>query len=93
MGHGGARPGAGKPKGTTNAALKEAREKAAAGGLMPLDYLLEVMRNAEHDEAKRMEAAKAAAPYLHARLSNVDVNANVTGEMKFQRVKTGVDRD
>jgi len=72
MAHGGSRPGAGKPKGSTNKALREAREKAAAGGLMPLDYLLEVMRNVTEDQSKRIDAAKAAAPYLHPKLANIE---------------------
>jgi large subunit ribosomal protein L15 len=40
----------------------EARLKASEGGLTPLEYLLSVMRNESLDEAKRVDAAKAAAP-------------------------------
>jgi len=76
MAHGGARPGAGKPKGSTNKALREAREKAAAGGLLPLDYLLQVMRNADVEEARHIDAAKAAAPYIHPRLATTVIEGN-----------------
>ena len=33
--------------------------------LMPLDYLLGVMRNSEEDKGRRMQAATLAAPYCH----------------------------
>lgn len=42
-----------------------------ASGLTPLDYLLSVMRNEDMDTDGRLEAAKAAAPYVHPKLSAV----------------------
>ncbi len=51
---------------------QEARRKAAAGGIMPLDYMLEVLRDETMEAAARMDAAKAAAPYVHARLASVE---------------------
>jgi hypothetical protein len=48
-------------------------------GLTPLDYLLGIMRDEEAEDARRQDAAKAAAPYVHARLANVD--ANITGNL------------
>ena len=36
---------------------------------MPLDYLLGIMRDEDQDARWRLDAAKAAAPYCHARLS------------------------
>lgn len=36
---------------------------------MPVDFLLLVMRETENDMATRMDAAKAAAPYLTAKLA------------------------
>lgn len=33
--------------------------------LMPLDYLLEVMRDPDEDRGRRMQAATLAAPYCH----------------------------
>lgn len=46
--------------------------------MTPLAYLLQVMRDAGQEQDARLEAAKAAAPYVHARLSSVEMNANVT---------------
>ncbi len=68
-GHGGAMPGAGRPKGGANKINDEARKKALAGGTSPLDYLLSVMRDENQEDARRLDAAKAAAPYVHAKLS------------------------
>jgi hypothetical protein len=43
-------------------------EAAAANGEMPLDYMLRVMRDPTAEAGRRDEMAKAAAPYLHARI-------------------------
>jgi hypothetical protein len=51
---------------------EEAARKAAETGVLPLDYLLSVMRDVGVDEAKRIDCAKAAAPYLHAKRAPVD---------------------
>lgn len=80
MARGGARPGAGRKPGGANLMNREAREKAAEGGILPLDYLLQVMRDEDADKAQRMDAAKAAAPYVHARLASVEHS----GEMTFR---------
>lgn len=70
---GGARQGAGRKKGIANRLTTQAHEKAKAEGIMPLDYLLGVMRNSG-DDRMRMAAAMAAAPYLHAKLSSIEVS-------------------
>jgi hypothetical protein len=71
MANGGARPGAGRKPGGRNKITQEAIAKAS-DGLSPLDYLLGVLRDTEEEPARRMDAAKAAAPYCHARLATVD---------------------
>lgn len=74
MAHGGARPGAGRKQGSVSKLDQEARAKVLEGGeLTPLEYMLSVMRDTAADEAKRLDAAKAAAPYVHARLATVDL--------------------
>lgn len=70
--HGGARPGSGRKPGGANKIDQESREAALAGGISPLDYMLSVMRNESNDEGRRLDAAKAAAPYLHARLTSME---------------------
>lgn len=76
MSRGGSRTGAGRPKGGANKINDEARTKALAGGTSPLDYLLGVLRDEEQKQEVRIDAAKAAAPYVHARLAAVEHSGN-----------------
>lgn len=70
--HGGKRAGAGRKKGSANKFDEQARKMAAESGILPLEFMLNVMRDEEQDFATRFDAAKAAAPYVHARLASVD---------------------
>lgn len=78
MAYGGARPGAGRKPGALNKATKQQRDAIKASGLTPLEYLLSVMRDEGTDKRERIDAAKAAAPYCHPRLANVEMNAKHT---------------
>jgi hypothetical protein len=71
-GHGGARSGAGRPKGAASRFNDEARAKAAAEGITPLEYMLKLLRDERQSQEVRIDVAKAAAPYLHARLAAVE---------------------
>jgi hypothetical protein len=73
MAHGGARPGAGRKKNGVNRITEEAIARAEEGGEMPLDFLLRIMRDEMADAAKRIDCAKAAAPFLHAKLNAIDL--------------------
>lgn len=81
---GGARPGAGRKKGVPNRATAAKAAEIAASGKTPLDYLLDVMRDEKCDKAVRLDAAKAAAPYVHPKLASMDhkVDANLTVNLK-----------
>ena len=71
MPRGGPRAGAGRPPGARNRRsqlIEEAARQAAETGLMPMEFLLNVMRDEAQPIAVRLDAAKAAAPYVHARL-------------------------
>ena len=72
MPRGGARPGAGRKAGTLSRTTREQREAIKASGLTPLDYMLSVLRNEASPPDARMDAAKNAAPYVHARLAAVE---------------------
>ena len=49
-----------------------AAEASPSDAIMsPLDYLLSILRDEEQPQSARVEAAKAAAPYLHPRLAQV----------------------
>lgn len=91
MAHGGARPGAGRKPGGTNKISKEAYERARDSGELPLDYLLRVMRDEAAEEARRIDCAKAAAPYIHPKRAPVDGDGQEAG--LTLTVLTGVPRD
>ena len=74
MSHGGARAGAGRKPGTISRFSKDLLDKAAQSGQLPVDYLLEVMRDQSLDTRLRIDAAKAAAPYVHQKLSAISVD-------------------
>lgn len=77
MAHGGKRPGAGRKPGVPNKVTAERQAEIAASGKTPLDYLLDVMRDENREASERLDAAKAAAPYVHPKLSSVEMNASV----------------
>jgi hypothetical protein len=62
----------GRQKGSRNRATEEARAAAKAIGILPLDYMLTVMRDPNADRKRRDAMATAAAPYLHPKLSSVE---------------------
>jgi hypothetical protein len=68
MPRGGKRPGAGRPPGAISKSTRAILEAVAAGGEMPLEYMLKVMRDPRESAARRDEMAKAAAPYLHPKM-------------------------
>ena len=74
MRHGGSRPGAGRKPGTINRFSKDLLEKASQSGLLPVDYMLGVMRDESLGTRLRIDAAKAAAPYVHQKLSVISVD-------------------
>lgn len=76
----GAKPGerrGGRSKGTSNKKTDKQVRAVKETGVTPLEYLLAVMRNDVGDPGERIDAAKAAAPYVHARLSAMEINATL----------------
>ena len=55
---GGARPGAGRKKGSVNRATAEARATAAETGELPLQYMLRIMRDPRASNTRRDEMAR-----------------------------------
>lgn len=71
----GSKPGerrGGRQKGTPNRTTAERQRRIAESGSTPLDYLLSLMRDESQSCDVRFEAAKAAAPYVHPRLSAIE---------------------
>lgn len=71
---GGSRANAGRKAGAATKKTREIANKAAESGITPLEYLLTVMRAPEAEPRERMSAAIAAAPYIHAKLSSIEVS-------------------
>jgi hypothetical protein len=71
MAHGGNRPGAGRGVGSKskiNQAMDQQLDKEAiAAGVTPLQVMLQIMRNPKSPAELRLDAARAAAPYVHRR--------------------------
>lgn len=86
-GRGGKRAGAGRKKGVPNKRTAQVQAAVEATGITPLEFMLQIMRNEPIYEdpklqfeatAMRFEAAKAAAPYVHAKLSSIDLKADIS---------------
>ena len=55
------------------------------GATSPLDYLLlGIMRDKDQDVRARLDAAKAAAPYCHTRLSSTELSGPSGGPVSVQ---------
>ena len=77
----------GRPKGLAKTGGRQTggRNKKTVGrenerlqsGLDPLDFLIEVFRDERQDIDRRIEAAKAAAPYKHSRLTAIALSGEL----------------
>ncbi|MFT8720609.1 hypothetical protein [Acetobacter sp.] len=81
---GGARAGAGRKKGHTSEAKKIGREVSgrvtknlADACATPLEVMARVMQGDVSITEMQFEAAKAAAPYIHPKLSAIQMDARV----------------
>lgn len=81
--HGGARPGAGRKPGSIRKATAAAQAKAAETGILPLDFMLDRMRDEQAPMDDRMDMAKAAAPYIHAKLSSIEASGPDGGALQI----------
>ena len=88
MAKGGKRPGAGRKKGAKSVLSKAAIEvaKSTGDGVLPHEFLLNIMRNDELPILWRIDCAKAAAPYFAPRLSSIEakVEAEVQATISSQ---------
>ena len=86
--------GRGKPRGLPKSggrqkgAVDKIKREAilAAQGITPLDYMLGVVRNEQEDKTVRLDAAKAAAPYVHARLQTTTLAGDPEKPLKLDSV-------
>ena len=78
----GASPGerrGGRQKGTPNKATAARQAKIAKSGIMPLDYMLKVLRAKKSTDEQKAWAAVAAAPYCHPKLAAVSYSGPAGG--------------
>lgn len=86
MAHGGRRPNAGRKAGSVTTRTREIADAIMADGeTTPLEYLLKVMREGT-DEARKLDAAKAAAPYVHAKLATTTLQGPDGGPIQTEAV-------
>ena len=69
--HGGKRKGSGRKRGVQNRVNAALREKIMANGILPLEFLLSIMRDSKNPDQMRLEAAVKAAPFCHPKLQAI----------------------
>lgn len=77
----------GRPKGSPNKATAAKAAEVAASGLTPLDFMLSIMRDETKEEDLRFEAAKAAAPFVHPKLSSVEAKVDADVKARVRRIE------
>jgi len=87
MSRGGKRPGSGRPKGAISKSTRAIQEAAESGGETPLDYMLRVMRDESAESQRRDDMAKAAAPYVHAKLAAIEHKGDGGGPLRIEIVR------
>ena len=73
---GGKREGAGRKAGVPNKRTAELLVTVAEQGITPLEYMLQVMRDVSNEPKDRLSASVSAAPFVHAKLSAIEVSGN-----------------
>jgi hypothetical protein len=68
----------GRRKGPKNKVALAKAAALAASGLMPLDYMLGVLRNPLASTEDKRWAAEKAAPYCHPKLTATELGGTVT---------------
>lgn len=66
----------GRQKGTPNKVTGERKHAIVASGLTPLEFMVDVMRNEAYPIDFRLDAAKAASPYIHPKLTSVELKGD-----------------
>ena len=92
---GGARKGAGRPKGAATRRSREIADRESQKGITPLEVMLKAMR--EHYKAKEWDAAssiaKDAAPYMHSKLASVQHSGPNGGPIPTVNLTNATDED
>lgn len=73
----------GRKKGVPNKATAAKLAAVESSGLTPLDFMLQLMRDEKQPLAMRANAAKDAAPYVHARLAAIEHSGKEGGPIEL----------
>lgn len=80
----------GRPKGSLNRRSQQARDIVERMKCDPLEYLMSIVKNRRLPIELRLDAAKTATPFVHARLSTTavmgQVNHDVSVISKIQQI-------
>jgi len=68
------RRGPGRPKGSRNKRTEAQISKIEESGLTPLECFASIYQDDTKPESLRLQAAQAAAPFMHPRLSTSEVH-------------------
>lgn len=85
MTHGGARKGAGRPRGAATKRSRKIADRESRNGITPLEVMLKAMRvHAENEDWDTASAfAKDAAPYMHPKFASVQHTGPNGGPVKI----------
>ncbi len=75
----------GRRPGSPNKATREREAAIAASGLTPLEYMIKLMRDESLDTGTRLDAAKSAAPYVHAKLAQISLSGPNGGPLQVEQ--------
>jgi hypothetical protein len=81
----------GRKKGVRNKRTRVLVAEVEASGVTPLEFMLSVMRSPRVKMATRFDAARQAAPYVHAKLAAIEHSGPDSGPVKIIDI-TDLDR-
>ena len=87
MPRGGARSGAGRPRGSSNKASAKREAEIRASGLTPLQFMLDILRDEEASMEDRKWAAEKSASFVHPRLAQQQFKGPDGGKIVVQIVR------
>ena len=73
--------------GASTLKTREIADQAASEGITPLEFMLQVMRDDNAERSERLDMAKAAAPYIHPRLSTVEAKVEAAVTNRVRRIE------
>jgi len=89
--NGGKREGAGRPKGSPNKATTLARQQVLDSGISPLQLFAQVYQDVGRDMGERLDAAKAASPYIHSKMpTDINLENTLDGNIDVHIIPEGV---